>query len=151
MLVQSDLVDVYVFRREPCVQFLQLLRTEAPMEATWHPVMGHVREGETALEAALRELSEETGLTRAEMLGFWALQEVSPYFIPPNTVKVSGRFAAEVGRLWQPTLNAEHHEHRWRNYSEVDRAFLWPGQRAACREVKTVIVAGHEAAKWQLV
>ena len=84
--VRSDIVDVYVFRRARAprgLEFLQLLRTGAPLAATWHPVMGHVERGETAVECAWRELREEIGLAPEDkyLKGMWALEQVYPYYV----------------------------------------------------------------------
>jgi dATP pyrophosphohydrolase len=147
MPLRTDLIDVYVFRREPTLQFLQLLRAKPPLENAWHPVMGHVEASETAVDCALRELTEELALTRQGMLGLWALQELHPYFLAPDTVMLSPRFAAEVPRDWQPTLNHEHTDHRWVSPADIDAAFLWLGQRAACREVLEVIIPNTPAAQ----
>lgn len=141
-VVRSDIVDVYLFRRSRGrtggVEFLQLLRTADPMGGTWHPVMGHIEEGETAVGCAFRELREEVGLGGSDpsLVRLFALEQVHPYFIPQiNTIVLSPRFAAEVGAEWTPVLNDEHAAFRWTSESEVFRHFMWPGQMAACREI----------------
>lgn len=146
--IRTDVVDVYVFRRlagtiNPCVQFLQLLRVEDPLGGTWHPVMGHVEAGESAQACAIRELREEVGLDRSSpaLLGMWALEQVHPFFIAPiDSIVMSPRFAAHVRWAWTPTLNAEHGAYRWIEAGAIEDAFMWPGQRAACREVLSEIV-----------
>ncbi|MBC7773287.1 MAG: NUDIX domain-containing protein [Pyrinomonadaceae bacterium] len=141
-VVRSDIVDVYIFRRRrgntPGIEFLQLLRTAEPMGGTWHPVMGHIEAGETAIDCAVRELQEEVGLVRSDpsLLRMFALEQVHPYFIPQiNTIVLSPRFAAEVTPDWNPTLNDEHSAFQWTVESEVYRHFMWPGQMAACKEI----------------
>lgn len=149
--VRTDVVDVYVFRRggrsgntaEGGVEFLQILRARNPLMGTWHPVMGHVESGETAAQCAMRELREEVGLDEgsAMMRGVWALEQVHPFFIAAiDSIVMSPRFAAEVDGAWTPTLNAEHTAHRWVSAAAIDEMFMWPGQRAACREVLSEIV-----------
>jgi dATP pyrophosphohydrolase len=141
-VVRSDIVDVYIFRRRrgntSPLEFLQLLRTAEPMGGTWHPVMGHIEEGETATDCAVRELREEVGLgqTDAALKRLFALEQVHPYFIPQiNTIVLSPRFAAEVMPGWSPTLNDEHSAFQWTSESEVYRSFVWPGQVASCKEI----------------
>lgn len=140
-------------RSRPWVYFLQLLRSGDPLKDTWHPVMGHIEAGERASSCARRELREELGLLvpgRAEsheqggvLLGLWALEQVHPFYIEAiNTIVMSPRFAAEVGSDWTPRLNDEHSAFRWVREDEVSASFMWPGQRAACREVLELIVAG---------
>lgn len=151
--LRTDVVDVYVFRRsapgDSAISFLQLLRAGEPLAGTWHPVMGHIETGETAVDCAFRELGEELGLTPRDpaLLGVWALEQVHPFYIAAiDTIVLSPRFAAEVSPGWLPTLNAEHSAHRWVLENEVATAFMWPGQIAACREVLAIARPGSLAA-----
>lgn len=145
--IRTDIVDVYVFRAQgdaDAVEFLQLRRTRPPMLADWHPVMGHTRAGETALDCALRELQEEVGLdARSDAaLGLWQLEQVRPYFlVEQDAIVLSPRFAARVGDDWTPRLDDEHDAHRWVPMRDVDTRFRWPGQRGCCREIAGEIVA----------
>ncbi|MBX3406912.1 MAG: NUDIX domain-containing protein [Phycisphaeraceae bacterium] len=157
----------------PGIYFLQVLRARDPLGGTWQPVMGHCEKGETAVQCALRELEEEVGLTPpprgrgqgggpksdltpAHFLSLWALEQVHPFFIAElDAIVMSPRFAAEVsgggagaGAGWSPRLNDEHTAHRWVNARDAVRAsgegaFMWPGQRAAAREiVESLMVEG---------
>lgn len=142
--VRTDYVDVYVFKRSPGVQFLQLLRASTPLEGTWQPVMGCIEPGETAVQAMWRELREETGLAQgdAACLAAWALEEVHPFYIArTDTIHLSPRFAVEAAPSWSPTLNWEHSDHRWVEGAEVERSFMWPGQCAAIRELVGRVLA----------
>lgn len=169
--IRSDIVDVYVFTRVPAddpreraragrayeseaawparagdssaVHFLQLLRSGAPLDNTWHPVMGHIEAGETAVDTALREMREELGLghDHPSCLGVYALEQVHPFFIAAiDTIVLSPRFAVEVAPSWTPALNAEHSKFRWVRHDAVDAHFMWPGQKNACREILREIV-----------
>lgn len=140
--VRTDLVEVLVFRRRPQgVEFLQLRRATPPLQGSWQPVIGHVEAGETATDAAIRELREETGLDAGRALGAWALEQVHPYFLAAHdAIVLSPRFAVEADAAFEPTLNTEHTASRWVWSSEVDASFVWPGQRLACREVMHEIV-----------
>ena len=149
--LRTDIVDVYVFRRperdvllDNAPQFLQMLRSGPPLDNTWQPVMGHMEPWETAPQCALRELEEETGLAREsdELLGFWALDQVHPFYIAElDSVVMSPRFAAEAAPGWEPRLNAEHSVVRWVTQGTLEESFMWPGQRAALREVVSEILA----------
>ncbi len=160
--IRADVVDVYVFARSTAtrvdphvdagdawpkarhaVEFLQLLRSGAPLDKTWQPVMGHVKPGETSAACALREMDEEMGLRPGNpaMLGMWALEQVHPFYIGViDTVVFSPRFCVEVPPGWVPTLNDEHSAHRWIAQRDVDASFMWPGQKACCREIVREIV-----------
>jgi ADP-ribose pyrophosphatase YjhB (NUDIX family) len=158
--IRSDIVDVYIFRRgdgeaashEPPVELLQLCRSSESENhgseslasiPPWHPVMGHVREGETALACALREMAEEVGLLAedAALFGMWSLEQVHPFFVPQwDAIVMSPRFAAEVSREWRPILSAEHTRFRWVHAHQAGRYFTWPGQLAAVREITTELL-----------
>jgi 8-oxo-dGTP pyrophosphatase MutT (NUDIX family) len=145
--LRTDIVDVYIFRQwpdeaisrgDPYVELFQLFRSRPPLADTWQPVMGHVREGETAVQCALREAEEETGLSRGEpgFVGLWALEQVNPYFIAElDAVVMSPRFALEVSGAWRPRLNGEHRDQRWIPAHQAARYFMWPGQLASVREI----------------
>jgi len=142
--VRTDIVDVFVFRGEPAgAQLLLLHRAKEPMRGSWHPIMGHVRDGETAAACALRELEEEVGLTRnnQRLLGLWQLEQVHPYFLADrDEIVLSPRFAAEVAQDWEPTLDDEHDAHRWIAFKDAPAQLQWPGQRAVLAEIQSEIM-----------
>lgn len=148
--IRADVIDVYVFRitragRGAAVEFLQLLRATPPLEGTWHPVMGHIEQGENAVNAARRELREELGLAPPSLLDLFALEQVHPFYLPAlDAIVCSPRFAARVGPRWRPRLNAEHSRHRWVNARSAPARFMWPGQRAAIAEVLDIARAAHD-------
>ncbi len=147
--LRADIVDVYIFRRKRSgVEFLQLLRASEPLMNTWHPVMGHIEKGETAVTCALRELGEEVGLrvNDAALLGVWALEQVHPYYVAEiDQIVLSPRFAAEVTPAWEPRLNNEHAKLRWVKRADVAKKFMWPGQVAACGEIVELVREGNLA------
>lgn len=145
-VVRTDIVDVYVFRCRkdvrPGVEFLQLRRSSEPMRGTWQPVMGHIREGETAPQAALRELTEETGaMPRHDLLGLWQLEQPNVYYLASReSIMFSPCFAAKVNAAVEIRLNDEHDAARWAPVDHVDLLFLWPGQRAAIAQIVRDII-----------
>ena len=134
--MDSDGAEGFQARNE--LYFLQLLRVGAPLADTWHPVMGHCESGETAVACMRRELLEEIGLETSSpaIKGVWALEQVHPFYIVElDAIVMSPRFAAEVEPGWEPTLNEEHSAYRWVHSRDLGAAFMWPGQKAACREI----------------
>ena len=139
-VVRTDIIEVYLFQGAPGsgLAVLQLRRATAPMVGDWHPVMGHIEPGEAAVECARRELGEEVGLGAGDpaWVGFWQLEQVHPYYLAAvEAVVLSPRFAVEVRPGWEPTLNHEHDGSRWISEESVEVEFVWPGQRAALREI----------------
>ncbi len=152
--VRADIIEAHVFRRsEAGPEFLQLLRSRAPLDGTWQPVLGHCEAGESAAACAKREVEEEVGLHTGDeaLLGLWALEQVHPYFVARiNCIVLSPRFLMEVRADWRPRLNAEHREHRWVRPADVDRHFVWPGQKAAIREALAEIIEAPASLREQL-
>jgi 8-oxo-dGTP pyrophosphatase MutT (NUDIX family) len=103
-------------------------------DAYWHLVAGMVEEGESAAEAAARELAEETGL-EAEVVELgrsfaYPLEEKYRAQYGPGVVEVAvDCFAAVAPDDWEPTLNEEHDEYRWCWAEEAVRLLYWPEPR----------------------
>ena len=189
--VRSDVVDVYIVRTATAshadsvlselantdspssptdVELLQLQRSRDPLRGTWQPVMGHIEPGETAVQAALRETHEETGLVvdlaalkhareasgspdgapsgaplaAGACLGMWALEQVHPFYIAAiDCIVLSPRFVVLVDASWTPQLNAEHTASRWVSVRSASTHFTWPGQLASIAELRTILNPAH--------
>ena len=105
--VRADAVAVYVYRRMPGVEFLQVRRSAATGEyqGSWQTVYGGVHAGETAMAAAVRELKEETGLVPVAM---WQVEYLETfYFMVKDYVLLMPVFAVEVGREAAVVLNGK--------------------------------------------
>ena len=130
--VRADGVAVYVWRRAAGgLELLQIRRSGATGEYqhSWQTVYGGIEPGETAVQAALRELKEDTGLTPRGLFQVEYLEQF--YFMPRDYVLVMPVFAAEVGVDDAVTLNAEHDAQRWVPAAEYADHFMWRTQRDA--------------------
>jgi dATP pyrophosphohydrolase len=131
--IRADGVAVYVFRRTPLFEFLQIRRSAKTGEyqGSWQTVYGGIEKGETAVEAALRELREETGLKPINM---WQVEYLeSFYFMVHDYVTVMPVFGVEVARDAALLLNDEHDAHRWVTEAQIDGSFMWRTQRDALK------------------
>ena len=113
----------------------------------WHVVAGGVESGETAVEAAERELREETGLVAEVSAGI----EVIEYSYPlteepaerrnrydPLVVRVEvSCFGAAAPNDWEPTLDWEHDAHLWCTPGEASTTLRWPETAEALRKLLT--------------
>jgi dihydroneopterin triphosphate diphosphatase len=131
--LRADCVAVYVYRRRPDggLDFLQIRRTEDSLEhgAVWAVVYGGIEAGETAVQTALRELDEETGLRPHAMFQVEYLE--SFYFRQRDVVMLMPVFAVEVTGEPSIRLDADHDAYRWVPYEARDEQFLWRTQREA--------------------
>lgn len=115
-----------VLRGQPVDSFLLMKHARR-----WDLPKGHVDEGETELECALRELNEETGITSADI-------EVDPDFQFENrymvnqkryggTGLVEKRLLVFLARLIRPVeiVVTEHHGFHWFDWNPPHRIQGW--------------------------
>ena len=130
--VKSNRVAVYVFRRLPGgAQFLQLHRAAGSGDyaGTWQTVYGGIKSGETAINAALRELKEETQLVPTKFFQVEYLE--SFYHRTRDRVTVLPVFAAQIAPQAKVIIDAEHDDFRWVDLPDVADHFVWRVQRQA--------------------
>lgn len=138
--IVSSIIDVYVFRRRPDgVEFLTLLRAPTiRLGGTWQSVHGKIESGETAWQAAARELREETRLTP---IGFWQIDYVNTFYVASeDCVLLCPCFAAEVAANAMVQLCEEHAAFEWLLVEAACERLMWPGQRHAVREIVSEII-----------
>ena len=129
------------------IELLQLRRARNPARMTWQPVMGAIEPGETAVDAARRELREETGLSPPATLGFWALERVPPFYVhTDDAIILAPRFCALARPGWRPQLNDEHDAFRWVRAADAPGAFIWPSQIDSVREITAELLSGSSSA-----
>jgi 8-oxo-dGTP pyrophosphatase MutT (NUDIX family) len=129
MNVRHDHVTVFVARRiDNAWQLLQVRRrADDYLGGTWQTVRGTMEAGETAVQTALRELREETGLVPIE---FYTLGIVETFYIAAeDAMWHSPAFLAIVEPAAPIQFDAEHDAHRWINLADTQREFMWPSER----------------------
>jgi 8-oxo-dGTP pyrophosphatase MutT (NUDIX family) len=111
----------------------------------WHVVAGGVEPGETPVEAAERELQEETGLVAQVTAGLEVTEYADPLTLEPaerrdaydpSVVQVGVTcFRVAAPDDWEPTLDWEHDDHRWCDPDEAFSTLSWPATAQALREL----------------
>ena len=108
---------------EPCYL---LLKRSSKLGGYWQPVTGFIEEPETNRQAALRELSEETGIEIYERI----IDPRHYFFFDMNGEKCSvSVLAIEVGSRPHIRLSFEHTEHCWLRYREARSRLYWENNR----------------------
>ena len=137
MNVRHDMITVFVVRPDSSgdsTEFLQLHRAKDDyLGQTWQIVRGGVDAGESYLQAALRELREETGLAPRE---FYRLGAVESFFTAiDDTLWHSVAFCAVADRAQDVRLNEEHDAFRWIPRAQIETATMWASERALLAEL----------------
>lgn len=111
----------------------------------WHSIAGGVEAGETELEAAIRELHEETGLdARDDLVAIghrftYSLAEEPPErrarYEPGSTDVQVETFAATAAPGWEPTLDHEHDDYRWCTRDAARELLYWDDVKDALDRV----------------
>jgi dATP pyrophosphohydrolase len=113
------------------------------MGDTWQLVSGGLEPGEEAWRAAVRELREETGLVPLE---FYRLSTMTNFYRADNdSINTAPMFCALVDRGAVVVMNDESTAFEWIDVEQAAARLMWPGDRQALDEVRTVIVADGPA------
>ncbi|MBC8144266.1 MAG: NUDIX domain-containing protein [bacterium] len=128
--VRADIIQVHPFRiRNGVVEHLILLRSndDELCPGAWQVVTGGIEPNETAPEAALRELAEETGLVPVRW--FITGRVATFYFQPFDCVMMSPIVACEIPCDVDPGLSLEHSAFRWCTAADAMAALSFASQR----------------------
>ncbi len=123
---RAQTVAVAVMREDGKV--LLLKRTEE-RGGFWQIVTGHVEPGESALEAARREVREETGLHSEPV----SLDYAHSFARPGPAVTVETGFAVRVASSQTIRLSAEHSSHEWVSVAEALERLPFEGLKETLR------------------
>ncbi len=132
--IRSNIVAVYVVRpadrADSGVELLMLQRPTGHRFAdSWQTVGGHIEErrGETAWQAALRELDEETGL---EVEQWYRIDRPETFYNPENdSIYLVPAFVAVTAPEAEPVLSEEHQAYRWQTAQAAAASVDWAAMR----------------------
>lgn len=146
--IASAIVQTIIFRftdRGPEYLVLRRAPDEPLYPRMWQIVTGTIRDGETAVAAALREVGEETGL---EPLHCWVVPYTPSFYDQMHdAIQVCPLFAVQVSAGVEPRLSAEHADHCWCSYPDALSRLVWPGQRTGLEITHKYVVSGEAASR----
>lgn len=149
MTRRPDLVDVWPFRLNDAGHPEVLMLRRAPsriLPGLWQGVSGLIEPGERVVDAARRELDEETGFRGRSIEAFYHLDYVAEFlWEPADALMSSAHFAARVTPPAEPVLSHEHDAFLWLTLDEAIALAVWPGYREALRRVRDNLVDPERA------
>jgi dihydroneopterin triphosphate diphosphatase len=142
--VRVGVVDVCVVRIVGRAWKVLALRrakgTRSP--GSWELVHGHIEKGELPVDAARRELREETGLSSTKLYSI----AVNPFYLMQrDTVQVALVFAAMV-ESERVALGAEHDRYEWLSVAAAVKRLSWPRDGESVRYTRQLLKSGDAGA-----
>jgi 8-oxo-dGTP diphosphatase len=139
MPVRPDLVDCWIFRGLGSSADVLLLR-RAPdriLPGLWQGVSGRVEADERIVDAACREVLEETGISASRAGTLYDLDFVNSFhWAAADAIVLSAQFALAVDGGVEPVLSHEHDASRWVPIDDAYREVIWPGYREALARIR---------------
>ena len=129
MNILSNLIEAHIFRIiNGEIEFLLLKRSpDQYYPNLWQMVSGKIKENETAYNAALREIKEETDLTPEK---FWVAPTVNSFYSPDKDyICLLPVFAVKVNYNCEIKISNEHTEYKWVKSDEAKQLLAWDGHR----------------------
>ena len=143
-------VDCYVFRQtDGALRFLLLKRNKDKLyEHLWQGVAGKIEENETAFEAAIRELREETGLEPVRM---FVADYVSRFYEShQDRINLVPVFGIEVDSV-EVKLSKEHVDYKWVDIYEALDTLVWRGQKEGIQTIYDMVMNNDDRMRWSKV
>jgi 8-oxo-dGTP pyrophosphatase MutT (NUDIX family) len=153
--VRPDLVACWLFRLDDRGRPKILLIHRAPgriYEGVWQCVTGRLEGEERVVDGALREVEEETGLTRADIEDVFETDIINWFHEPSvDAVWCEAVFAARVRRDADIRLSHEHDDERWMTPAEARALVIWPAYERAIETVEWLVDHPTKARHYRLL
>ena len=111
----------------------------------WDYAKGHLEKDESAWQAAVRELREETGIRRVERVGRFK-QDMHYNFFSPKKGRINKTVTFFLGKtdVEKVSLSDEHEGHAWLPYEQALDRLTFPNARQMLRAAWRSMQPGHE-------
>ena len=107
---------------------------------SWETVHGTIESGETPVQASLRELHEETGLTPQKLYNLSRTEAF--YQHRTDELALIPVFVAFVAPDAPVRLSDEHDRSEWLRLPDAARRFAWPRERRALDDILSIVGGG---------
>ncbi|MGN6627594.1 MAG: NUDIX hydrolase [Tepidisphaeraceae bacterium] len=105
---------------------------------TWQLITGSIEPAETAWQAALREVREETGLA---LKSLYRLPQVAQFYRSDvDALCIVPMFAGFVAAGAEATLDPEHTHLEWIALEQAPARLMWPSDRTALEQVQSLVL-----------
>jgi 8-oxo-dGTP pyrophosphatase MutT (NUDIX family) len=140
--IRTSLVDIHVLRmRQSGLQCLVLRRGPGGRcPGSWEAVHGHIEPAELPVEAALREVREETGLTQLRLYNLSRVELFYQHML--DEVALVPVFAAFVPADAEVRLGPEHDRFEWLAPEAARLQLAWPRERRALDDILELLGSG---------
>jgi len=140
--IRVSFVDTLVLRGSGTTLQVLVLRRgpHGRNPGSWETVHGTIEDGETPVQASLREMREETGLAPER---FYNLSRIEGFYQhKSDELVIIPAFAAFVAAEAQPLLSREHDAFVWLAPRDAAKRFAWPRERRALEDVLSIVGSG---------
>jgi 8-oxo-dGTP pyrophosphatase MutT (NUDIX family) len=152
---RPDLVACWLYRLDDRGRPEILLVRRAPgrpYPGLWQCVTGRLESNERVVAGALREVAEETGLTRDDLAAVYETDIVNWFHeSSADGIVAEAVFAAEVRRGREIRLSHEHADLRWLAPDEARATVVWPAYVRAIDHVEWLLAHPAKAAYYRLL
>lgn len=140
MEIISNMIEAHIFSEiEEGLKFLLLKRSDKVIyPGIWQPVTGKIKKNETAYEAAIREIKEETGIVPKKL---WVIPNINTFYNHnKDVISFIPVFGVSVEVNTKIKISNEHCQYGWFTPEESKKLLAWPGQKKSVEIISEYVI-----------